>query len=473
MYIDLRNYKDLSSDAKMIQAALDEATTCGKAVLIPKCNPRTGEDIYHIDETMYLYDDTVLILQNCHLRLTDGSICNMFSNKNARTNLGKQHNIHIMGVGKPVLDGGVHNKLYEYNGIARKVMKPTTHHVTENCMLFFQNVERLIIDNISIKDQRYWAICCISVSHSRISNIHFSSAGNVPNQDGIDILKGCHDVIVENITGCVGDDLVALTATDSDLYCDAAKTKGAGDIHNVTVRNIMGYGVGGCAMIRILNHDGNRIYNVKIDNVIECSPWADTDAPLAQNPDLIIKTDDEGNLLPVRTIIPGEDGYRMEACIRIGEPYWYAHTQAQHGDTFGISISNVMTHARFALCLNNTVKDATFDNIRVFGNGHMLAYMGKGQYENLRFSNINYDSDAKPHTGDQKVYVEWNEIKTEGFHSVYFNNAQLKNCRFQNLCVPAGIMDSVFGGQATGDATASQIISNGTPVSSVQGICLD
>lgn len=473
MYIDLRNYTDRSSDAKMIQAALDEAKTTGKAVLIPKYNPRTGEDIYHIDETMYLHDDTILILQNCHLRLADGSICNMFSNKNARTNLGLQRNIHIMGMGKPVLDGGVHNKLYENNGIARKVMKPTTHHVTENCMLFFRNVERLIIENIAIKDQRYWAVCLIACTFGRVSNINFSSAGNVPNQDGIDILKGCHDFIVENITGCVGDDLVALTATDSDLYGEAAKSKGEGDIYNITVRNIMGYDVGGCAIIRILNHDGNRIYNVKIDNVIECSPWADTDAPLAQNPDLIIKTDDEGNLLPVRTIIPGEDGYRMEACIRIGESYWYAHTQAQHGDTFGISISNVMTHTRFALCLNNTVKDSTFDNIRIFGNGHMLAYMGKGQYENLRFSNINYDTDTKPHPGDEQVYVQWNEIKTEGFHSVYFNDAKLENCRFQNLCVPAGVMDSVFGGQGTGEAVCSQIISNGTPLSTVTGICLD
>ena len=35
MYIDLYKYKDVSSDAKMIQTALDEAKVSGKAVLIP------------------------------------------------------------------------------------------------------------------------------------------------------------------------------------------------------------------------------------------------------------------------------------------------------------------------------------------------------------------------------------------------------------------------------------------------------
>ena len=69
----------------------------------------------------------------------------MFVNKNARTELalkdeGTQKNIHIMGIGKALLDGGIHNQVYEDNGITRKVMKKTTHHITENCMMYFQNM---------------------------------------------------------------------------------------------------------------------------------------------------------------------------------------------------------------------------------------------------------------------------------------------------------------------------------------------
>jgi hypothetical protein len=51
----------------------------------------------------------------------------------------------------------------------------------------------------------------------------------------------------------------------------------------------MCYGVGGCALIRLLNHDGYKIYNVRIDNVIEVSPWSENDAPVAQNPDLFVE----------------------------------------------------------------------------------------------------------------------------------------------------------------------------------------
>ena len=69
----------------MIQAALDEARATGAAVVIPKVNQRTGKDIWDITKTIYLYDESTLLLQNCHLRLADDVICNMFANENART----------------------------------------------------------------------------------------------------------------------------------------------------------------------------------------------------------------------------------------------------------------------------------------------------------------------------------------------------------------------------------------------------
>ena len=138
------------------------------------------------------------------------------------------------------------------------------------------------------------------------------------------------------------------------------------------------FGVGGCALVRLLNHDGYRIYNVRIDNLIETSSWSENDAPVAQNPDLIIRSDENGNIYHERWLTPGEEGYRCEAAILIGESYWYNTSKAQHGDTFGISVSNVMTHARYGLFLNNTLLDSSFDNIRMFGNGYAAAYFGEG-----------------------------------------------------------------------------------------------
>lgn len=467
MSVNVNAFKAEATDAKMINKAVTEAARIGESVVIPMHNERTGRDIWNIEETISLADNSVIFLRNAHLRLADGAVCNMFANSSARNsddNVIRQRNIHMIGSGAALLDGGIHNKLYENNGIARKVMKKSSHHVTENCMLFFRNVENLVIENIAVKDQRYWAFYLSNVSCGRISNINFSTAGNVPNQDGVDLGKGCNNIIIENIRGCVGDDMIALCATGNGIYGTSPENKRDGDICNVTIRNIMGYGVGGCALIRILNHDGFKIYNIRIDNVIETSPWSETDAALAQNPDLIIKTDNEGNLLPVRTIIPGEVGYRLEAAIRIGEPYWYKDSQACHGDTFGISVSNVMTHARFAVSINNTLLDSTFENIRIFGNGYMAAYMGEGTVENVHFSGVRYDKSAKPHKNDEHICVEWNETKTDGLAAVFFKNTKVENVSFENVELNGSGLGSVFAGKVEGKISCSSVKHEGIPL---------
>ncbi|MBE7043432.1 MAG: hypothetical protein E7399_08125, partial [Ruminococcaceae bacterium] len=290
MYLNVNDYAHLSCDSDMIQAALDQAQKTGQAILIPKINQRTGKEIWDITKTLLLHSESSVLLQNCHLRLGDGAVCNMFANKNSKIpnaieENDKQRHITIRGMGNVVLDGGIHNGMYEDNGISRKVMKKYPHHISENCMMYFRNVEHLLVENITIKNHRYWGICMYTTSYSRIANIHYESESNVPNQDGVDVCKGCHDVIVENITGCVGDNMIALLATEDVIYSKVVNNLSDGDIRNITIRNIMCYGVGGCALVRLLNHDGYKIYNIRIDNVIETSPWSDQDASVAQNPD--------------------------------------------------------------------------------------------------------------------------------------------------------------------------------------------
>lgn len=467
MYLNVNTFADRASDSEMIQAALDTAVETGQFVLIPKINARTGKALWDIDKTILLHNDSTLILHNCHLRQADGCICNMFANANARTPLahireGQQRSITVKGIGTAVLDGGVHNGLYEANGIARSTSKYPDHSTTENCMMYFENVERLQIDNLCIKNQRYWAICMYTVVNSHISNIHFSSDSNVPNQDGVDLQKGCHDVIVENITGCVGDNIVALLATNDAIYTDMGGGPRDGDIHNITIRNIMCYGVGGCSLIRLLNHDGHRIYNVYIDNVIEVSPWSDQDAPVAQNPDLIILQNEKGEIYHARHLTPGEEGYRCESAIIIGESYWYSKSKAQPGDTYGIHISNVMTHARYGVFLNNTLQDSVFENIRMFGNGFMAVYFGEGTMENLQFSNILYDKDCRPLPADEHVRIDWNHTSSDGFSPVYCNGTHMKNVVFRNLRCSGG-MERVFGGYGTGEITCREVDWSGVP----------
>ena len=63
MFINVNSYKDMGSDAEMIQAALDEAALKGEAVIIPKYNERTGKSEWNIDKTVLLHDESTLILQ--------------------------------------------------------------------------------------------------------------------------------------------------------------------------------------------------------------------------------------------------------------------------------------------------------------------------------------------------------------------------------------------------------------------------
>jgi len=461
MFIDVNQFADRLCDSDMIQAAVDAACETGEMVVIPKRNARTGQNLWIIGKTVKLYAGTTLILNNAHLRMADGAICNMFMNANARTpaaltDEGMQEYITIRGVGKAVLDGGKHNGLYEVNGIARTVSKYPGRACYENCMIFMQKVEHLLIENLTVRDQRYWAFCLNTTSHSRVSGIHFESSSNVPCQDGVDLMRGCHDVIIEHITGCVGDNIVALLATDDDIYPKVVNTLREGDIHDITVRNLHIYGVGGCALVRLLNHDGYRIYNVKIDNLIETSPWSADDAPVAQNPDLVIRNDENGNIYHEHWITPGEIGYRCEAAILIGESYWYNTSKAQHGDTFGISVSNVMTHARYALFLNNTLLDSSFDNIRLFGNGYAAAYFGEGTMENIRISNVSYDKDCRPLPADEHIYIEWNNTRSDGFACFQFNETHVKNLEISNVRC-AGGMDAVFGGKGHGSVTCRNV----------------
>ena len=113
------DYKDLASDSKMIQAAVDEAAKYGAQVTIPRVNERTGDCIWNLDECIKLYTGSYVVLDNCHLRLCDDTYIHFFQNFNASETKewwspeNRQYDIRIIGQGNAVLDGGNHNNVFE------------------------------------------------------------------------------------------------------------------------------------------------------------------------------------------------------------------------------------------------------------------------------------------------------------------------------------------------------------------------
>lgn len=452
---DPNAYSHLSTDSAMIQAAVDDARKVGGTVVIPRINQRTGREIWDITEAICLYSGSTVILRNAHLRLADEVICNVFKNSICDTgDVGKaqcrQSWITIRGEGHALLDGG------RYHSICERTPASFGHPpMYLSHLIRFQNAEHLIVENLHFHNHRYWAVCLKSCSHAHFSRLFFSSTGNVPNQDGIDLRLGCHHVTIENILGSTGDDLIALTAIAGGRDHENLPVGQEPSIHDVIIRNVLGYGVCGCSLIRLLNNDGALLYNITIDGVHETSPWSEQDGQLAINPDLYGVIDDTGHFVAPRFEV-GAEGYRMDTLIRIGENFWYKNRHALPGETYGISIRNLTCHSCSAVTINCTLEDSVIENIRMFGNGFRAVLCNDGQVENVTFRDIIYARNCRPHPEDEHIHIEWNQTDADGFSAVYFNRTVGRGLYFDNLLAGAGLT-AVFDGTGEVELEAHRI----------------
>lgn len=335
-------------DSLTIQMAIDRA--CERKenkIVIPRMNARTGEALWEIRETIFLPSDFTLILDNCHLRMADGVYCNMFCNKNAYAEESEeQNNIAVIGVGNVVLDGGTPNGLTEKTSLTNGFPS-----IINNTMIFFRNVSGFTVENIHIKEQRWWGMTFMYCEQGRISNINFSAANTVPNQDGIDLRTGCHDIIIENITGKTGDDTIALTALTGSLFQNFRVENKDNNIYNVIIRNVSACVTGGHHIVRLLNHDGFQLYNILIDGIMDRS-----------------------------------EDVKAKAALKIGDSRYSKVRRAVLHETHNITARNIISRAKAAVLLGGTVSDSYFSNIQQYG-GYAIQ-SNCCEVENLSFDGV-------------------------------------------------------------------------------------
>ncbi|MBP5274931.1 MAG: hypothetical protein ILO36_08380 [Abditibacteriota bacterium] len=347
-----------ASDAEAIQAAVDEAKKLGlDTVVIPRMNRRRGQALWVIDKAVLLPAHTTLILDGCRLRMADGCFDNMFRNSLALSPEGcaaegKERDIAIRGVNGAVLDGGLPNGLDE--DTFRKEGMP---HISANLFIYFHNVEGFEISGFTCKDQRWWAMAFMFCRSGHIHDLRFRLTRHLEdrkirwrNQDGIDLRIGCSDILIENIEGETGDDFIALTALkgfrkDKSDYVQGENT----DIHDVIIRNVRGI-TSLCAIIRLLAHHGNRIYNVAISDVLDASRYGET----AQS----------------------------QMCLRIGDdnPAYYDFDESlrcKPGDISDISVKNVHTRARTGINLTGCVKNLYVCGLFMTGDAGAALFCGQ------------------------------------------------------------------------------------------------
>ena len=449
------NYSHLYDDSAMIQSAVDEAKNTGETVVIPRLNKRTGECVWNITRAIKLYSGSVICLDNCILRQADGVFDNIFVNSNLGTpegftREGRQKDIKIYGLGNATLDGGIPN------GITEHTQGKDDRPVIYNSMINFLNVERFLIENIRIKNQRYWSMAFHYCSHGKIKDIDFYATGTTTEQDGIDLRTGCNHFTIDNITGCTEDDVVAMTCMGS-LFDEAIKDAQLDDsIHHITVKNI-------CAktpssLVRILNHHGKKIYNVLIENLMESS----------ENDPAIEKFK---NMPPL-----DEDTVYLRggASVRIGENFYYRDgKKALPEDTYNITVRNLKGRMRMGIKVSCALSNALFDNIHVYGDGGTGVYFGEGDVNNVTVRDIIYSPNHAPkESDDNRNEIHWNQQKWDlppipdrKVCAVYFKETNAKNIIFDHIHASKSLT-SVFGGNGNVSMKATNIITENsdTPI---------
>jgi hypothetical protein len=340
--------KDLFDQAIFILR--DEAVAQGKQQVVVSGN-------IEIEETVLLPSDFTLVLDDCHLVMADNTFCNMFTNvscrkESARKADGADRNIKIEGRGRAILDGGNYNGLSERNS-----GKDGLPHISVNNLVLFANVDGFRISGLHMRNQRWWAMNFMFCRNGYISNIDFLSDytrvdenGNrveglirddhdhedvyIKNSDGVDIRCGCHDIMIENITGFTEDDTVALTGLKGKMEAMFGVEELCPDIYNIIVRNINSAAF--CSNVRLLNQGGIKLYNILVDGVYDASANC-------------------------KYLDRGGNG------VRVGDIHMYGSRHSTADETYNITIRNVVSRAKTAAVnLAGVITNLTLDNISTF-----------------------------------------------------------------------------------------------------------
>jgi hypothetical protein len=324
-----------SNDSEILNNAVQNRGADGIVVIPPRQIDET-RDYWLLDSAVLLPENTTVILQNAKIKLSDRCRDNFF--RTANCGLGIEdpspiRNVHIRGEGVCLLEGADHPRA---TGDSSKLQHAPCPHFPEDICniadwvpeerrtpeklafwdihchsygtdagkegesqygdwrgigILFANTEDFSISGLRIKDSHGWAISVEACSGGRIEKIDFDARMhklidgtymNMENEDGIDIRNGCHHIVISDITGNTGDDVIALTAIASNstyrpggslrsthvMHNDWSKREK--DIHDIIIKNVIAHSYL-CYVIRLLPAMAS-VYNVVIDGIIDTQP---------------------------------------------------------------------------------------------------------------------------------------------------------------------------------------------------------
>ena len=348
------------TDSERIAQALAVLKKQGGGTLrIPRREDADGRAFWLIDEAILLDADTTLIIENCMIKLSDRCRDNFIRSANCGygiEDIREINNVHVVGIGNAVLmgadnpratgDSGKQLGVRTYGTDAGKEGE-TQNGDWRNIGVLMACVDGFSVQGVSIVDSHCWAMSFEHCKNGLLSHLNFKSTSKkvidgktvtMLNQDGIDLRQGCHNIVIEAITGYTGDDLIALTAIGkstlkSGLYghtmISGMMPTDDNDITNIQIRNVTGHSAGRCQVIRFLNTGGDKINHIILDGLIDNSP----------------------------------KGYESHATIRIGDhnPNWGGVTPL--GDTSDFIITNVHGNSKACILIAGSLANSIISNV--------------------------------------------------------------------------------------------------------------
>ena len=421
--LDTTRFED---DSALLQQAVRLAHEAGETLVIPPRNPRTGENLWVLPRAVRLPSHSSILMDGCHIRHADNTFDNLFKNENARTPAGntlegRQTDISIIGRGHALLDGGLHN------GLTERTHNKMGMPCFVNSAIHFCNVERFELSGFTVTEPRYWGVTFHFCAEGSVHDIRFACSGHSPNQDGIDLRRGCRDISICNITGFTGDDVVALTNLPgpSDMSCDVPGL--CSDICRVIIRDLECGTSDERGIVRLLCNNGMKVHDVLIDNLIDAS-----------TPDRYL---------------------RAGSAVRINENGYYREGMAEpaYGDMKNITVRNVNTRARIGVRMSCNAARVLIDNIQMREDGGTALLLGKGDFRHIRVRNLGYDDLTCPPDSDDNV-TEGPQNKRQPsalpleqrrICAVYFQNSTVSDMKIDGVCAGRNLTH-VFGGSLTG-----------------------
>lgn len=307
-----------ADDAASIQNAIDAAAENGvNKVVIPRYNKRSSSNAWIIGATLRIPADMMLVLDNCRLQLADGFTGLMIANSLSDSDDGKliageQTNIRIQGKGEAVLAG---------NG----------------AIMYLHNVRNFAVEGFRVENHNGNALALMYCAYGKVCNIDFAGDSAAEDQNGIELRCGCHDVTVENITGVVAGNVVALIAEAGPELEVAAHVMGlVVDVRNIIVKNIKATCCG--SLVKLHNQDGLLLYNILVESV------EDTSADYSEN--------------------------RPFSAVMIGEPEAKSNVRAAlPGETKAITVRNVFTRGQYGVAICGALTNTLIESIHIHGDG--------------------------------------------------------------------------------------------------------